>query len=179
MAGYNGYQSCNLVAIGTAGEERAMCSSTIVGVGNRLAAEDRGQIVAALLGRGLRLTTQREVVCEAIFGCSGHICAEHILESVTAHHPGLRMNKTTVYRALHLLLELGLVSEHKCGDGRAQYEPASRGPHSHMICRQCGRLLDMDDAVASAIRKRLVEEHGFQVELENYPVFGLCPDCRG
>ncbi|HEX2987729.1 MAG TPA: transcriptional repressor [Chloroflexota bacterium] len=155
-----------------------MCTSTDPGVGKRLATEARGQIVAALQGRGLRLTTQREAVCEAIFGCSGHICAEHILESVTVHHPGLRMNKTTVYRALDLLLELGLVSEHKCGDGRAQYEPASHGPHSHMICRRCGRLLDMDESVASAIRRRLGEEHGFQVELESYPVFGLCPECR-
>ncbi|HEX2988346.1 MAG TPA: transcriptional repressor [Chloroflexota bacterium] len=156
-----------------------MCTSTSVGVGKKLSPEDRRHIVVALQDNGLRLTTQREAVCEAIFGCSGHICAEHILESVTAHHPELRMNKTTVYRALDLLLELGLILEHKCGDGRAQYEPASRGRHSHMICRQCGRLLDMDGAVASAIREQLVDAHGFRVELESYPIFGICPDCRG
>jgi len=74
----------------------------------------------------------------AIVGCSRHICAEHILKGVVCAARRLRMNKTTVYRALDLLLESGLVIEHRGADGRAQYEPASRGRHSHLLCRRCG-----------------------------------------
>jgi len=127
----------------------------------------------------LRLTVQREAVCEAVFNCAGHICAEHILIAVSAGHPRLRMNKTTVYRTLDLLIDLGLVTEHKCGDGRAQYEPASRGRHSHMICRECGVLMDMDPELAVGISNGLRNRHGFRVDLESYPVFGVCPSCGG
>lgn len=156
-----------------------MCTSTDTGAWHRLDPAERRQIVSALQERGLRLTPQRETVCEAIFGCPGHICAEHILKTAMAHHPHLRMNKTTVYRALDLLLELGLIMEHKCGDGRAQYEPASRGRHSHLICRGCGQLLDLDEGVAVVVRDGLRKLHGFQAELESYPIFGLCASCRG
>ncbi len=156
-----------------------MCTSTDAGSWRRLSPRERAQIAHALQERGLRLTTQREAVCETILGCPGHICAEHILETVTVHHPGLRMNKTTVYRALDLLLEMGLISEHKCGDGRAQYEPASRGRHSHLICRQCGQLLDLEESVAVTLREGLRALHGFQAELESYPIFGVCASCRG
>lgn len=155
-----------------------MCTSTEAGSWRRLSPAERAGIEAALRERGLRLTTQREAVCEAVFGCPGHICAEHILEHVTAHHPHLRMNKTTVYRALDLLMEMGLIIEHKCGDGRAQYEPASRGRHSHLICRRCGQLLDLEESVAVTFREGLRALHGFQVELESYPIFGVCASCR-
>lgn len=156
-----------------------MCTSTDAGTWGSLGLPDRQEILEALQERGLRLTRQREAVCEAIFGCPGHICAEHILGVVSDRHPELKMNKTTVYRALDLLLDMELVTEHKCGDGRAQYEPASRGRHSHMICRRCGQLLDLDESVAVAIREGLRSQHGFQAELESYPLFGLCASCRG
>lgn len=156
-----------------------MCTSTDLDSWQRLGVTERHQIAAALVERGLRLTPQREAVCEAVFGCPGHICAEHILEMVSDHHPDLKVNKTTVYRALDLLMELGLITEHKCGDGRAQYEPASRGRHSHLLCRRCGQLLDLDDGVAVTLREGLRALHGFQAELEGYPISGLCAACRG
>lgn len=155
-----------------------MCTSTDAGTWRELCASERREIVAALQSRGLRLTRRREAVCEAVFGCPGHICAEHILGVVAERFPHLRMNKTTVYRALDLLLDLGLVIEHKCGDGRAQYEPAFRGRHSHMICRRCGQLLDLDEGIASTLREGVRARHGFQAELESYPLFGLCVSCR-
>ncbi len=156
-----------------------MCTSTEVGDERKLHPADRSRIAAAMQNRGLRLTTQRELVCEAIFTCPGHICAEHILSAVATRRPDLRVNKTTVYRALDLLQELGLVTEHKCGDGRAQYEPASRGRHSHLLCRQCGELLDLDDSLAAGLREGLRARHGFQLELESYPLSGVCAACRG
>ena len=155
-----------------------MCTSTDTSGWRRLAPEERKQVVAALQEKGLRLTPQREAVCQAIFSCPGHICAEHILMVVSERCPHLKMNKTTVYRTLDLLLELGLIIEHKCADERAQYEPASRGRHSHLICRGCGELLDLDAEVVSALQEGLKARHGFRAELESYPIFGLCASCR-
>lgn len=155
-----------------------MCKSTDSGAWRRLAPSELEQLEDALRERGLRLTTQRRAVCEAIFGCPGHICAEHVLTVVSERWPGPRMNKTTVYRTLDLLVELGLVSEHKCGDGPAQYEPASRGRHSHAMCRRCGTLYNLDEGLAAELGEKLQARHGFLAELASYPIFGVCANCR-
>ncbi len=153
-----------------------MCTTTTA-ISEKLSRKDREAIVSALRSRELRLTPRREAVCETIFSCPGHICAEHILGAVSEMHPRLRMNKTTVYRTLDLLLELGLLTEHKCADGRAQYEPASRGRHSHAICRKCGALVGIDGNLVASIQTSLRSRHGFEVDLESYPIFGLCSSC--
>ncbi len=155
-----------------------MCNSTAQTGRKMLSHSQRETVTRALRARGLRLTTQREAVCEAVFNCPGHICAEHILETVAGGYPGLRVNKTTVYRTLDLLMEMDLVSEHKCGDGRAQYEPASRGRHSHMICRECGTLFDLEPRLVAGLKEALDVQYGFRAELDRYPIFGLCQACR-
>jgi Fe2+ or Zn2+ uptake regulation protein len=71
-----------------------------------------------------------------------------------------------------------MIAEHKSADGRAQYEPAFRGRHSHLLCRRCGELLDLDQGLAEGLRRRLLMHHGFQVDLESYPLPGLCASCR-
>jgi Fur family transcriptional regulator, ferric uptake regulator len=155
-----------------------MCTSTDAGQWHRLTAAERREIGETLRERGLYLTAQREAVCEAVFGCPGHICTEHIQRMVSERHPELRMNKTTIYRTLALLMEMGLVTEHRCGDGPTQYEPAARGRHSHVICRSCGELLHLDEDVAAGLRASVRARSGFQVDLESYPIAGLCANCR-
>ncbi len=155
-----------------------MCKSTDGGCFQVPSEAEQRHFEVSLRERGLDLTTQRRAVFEAIYGCSGHICAEHILDIVTKRYPDLKMNKTTVYRTLDLLLDLGLVSEHKCGDGSAQYEPSSRGPHSHLMCRRCGRLFDIDNILSARMREQILVHHDFLAELENYPIFGLCAACN-
>jgi len=156
-----------------------MCTSTFDGTWRLLAQSERIRISEALRVRGMHLTEQREEICEVIFGCPGHICAEHILEAVAERRPDLKVNKTTVYRALDLLQELDLVTEHKIDDGPALYEAASRGHHAHLICSKCGRSQDMDPQLAENVRIGLYARHGFQTELESHPIFGVCANCRG
>ena len=136
-------------------------------------------IAESLRDRGLYLTAQRRAVCEAVFGCPGHVCAEHILSLAAERQPRLRMNKTTVYRTLATLVDLGLVQEHQCGGERAQYEPSSRGRHSHLLCTRCGTLHNLDRTVATDLQRQLSSHHGFVAELESYPILGLCAECGG
>jgi Fur family ferric uptake transcriptional regulator len=155
-----------------------MCTSTNSGTWRRLDADERLELSDVLHRRGLHLTDQREQILEVIFGCPGHICAEHIREAVAERRPDLHVNKTTVYRALDLLQQLDLVTEHKIGDGPAQYEAASRGHHAHLICEQCGRSEDMDEQLAENLRIGLFARHGFRAGLESHPIFGVCAQCR-
>lgn len=155
-----------------------MCKSTHEGSWRELSAAELASLDTALRGRGHRLTLQRQLVYETILGCPGHICAEHILAEAGARRPGLQMDKTTVYRTLALLVELGLVREHRCGEGAAQYEPATRDAHSHLLCSRCNTLYNLDEAVAAGIRATLVETLGFAPDLDAYPLLGLCASCR-
>jgi len=154
-----------------------VCTSTNTGTWRRLNANERRHLSEALRRRGLHLTDQREQILEVIFGCPGHICAEHIREAVAERRPDLHLNKTTVYRALDLLQRLDLVSEHKIGDGPAQYEAASRGHHAHLICERCGRSQDMDEQLAENLRIGLFAKQRFQASLESHPIFGVCALC--
>jgi Fur family transcriptional regulator, ferric uptake regulator len=155
-----------------------MCKSTDIGSWSELTPEQIGELSDLLHTRGLPMTMHRQAVYEAVAGCPGHICAEHVQRAVQERWPKIRMNKTTIYRNLDLLASLGLITEHKCGEGAAQYEAAKRGRHSHMICRQCGTMMDLDSATMNLLEKRLLELHGFKVELDNYPVSGICARCR-
>ena len=141
-------------------------------------AAERARFVKILREHGYPLTAQRAAVMDVICRVSGHICAEHLQATVRSRYPSLRLNKTTVYRALDLFLSLGLVTEMKCGDGRAQYELASRGRHSHLICLRCGQLQDLHEDIAAMVISCIDRRLGFVPELEAYPVFGLCAHCR-
>ena len=155
-----------------------MCKSTHEGTWRELTADELASLDATLRERGHRLTLQRQLVFETVLGCPGHICAEHILAEVSERRPSLQMDKTTVYRTLDLLVELGLVREHRCGEGAAQYEPAARGPHNHLLCSRCGTLHNLDEAVASVLRSTVFGAHAFALDLDAYPIVGVCASCR-
>jgi Fe2+ or Zn2+ uptake regulation protein len=141
-------------------------------------AEAREDFRALLRERNLPATPQRMAIYDVLLETNAHICAEHILDKARARHPGRRMNKTTVYRTLDILLSLGLVYEMKRDDGRAQYEHTLRGPHGHLICRRCERIEDLDLTVAAMVQASINRRYGFQVDLVGHALPGLCSRCR-
>ena len=160
------------------GERRTVCRSTHAGPWREIDPAERRELAHALQRRGLQLTLQREAIYEAVLGCPGHICAEHLVAETSERHPGLKMDKTTVYRTLDLLVEMGLVSTHRFGDGPAQYEPASRGPHGHLVCQRCGAMINLDRSMLEGLCRPLLAQYGFAADLASYPILGLCASCR-
>lgn len=140
---------------------------------------ERRRLQQALRDGGHAMTAQRAAVYDVLLETNDHICAEHILESIRHKHPSWRINKTTIYRTLDLLLALGMVYEMKRDDGRAQYELAFRGPHGHLICRRCGELQDLDPAVAASFRAALYSKSEFDVDIVGHAFPGICHRCRG
>jgi Fur family ferric uptake transcriptional regulator len=116
------------------------------------------------------------MVVEALHGGAQHISAEDIYEQVRAKYP--YANISTVYRTLELLKELSLVTETEFGDGRVRYHPAEKGHHHHLICQQCGAIVDIADDVFSGLKNELLRAYGFQADLRHLAVFGLCSGCH-
>jgi len=135
-----------------------------------------GEIIKKLSEQGYRLTPQRMMVLAAIENGDGHISAEEIYAQVAAKYP--RVNISTVYRTLELLKRLGLVTETDLGDGRLRYHPAGKGHHHHLVCTECGAIIDLDETVLSDLKSTLLREYKFSADLRHMAIFGCCASCR-
>ena len=138
--------------------------------------EKSGDIISKLSEHGYRLTPQRMMVLSAIENSDNHISAEEIYAQVVAKYP--HVNISTVYRTLELLKRLGLVTETDLGGGRVRYHPADKGHHHHLVCQECGKIIDLDEAVLSSLKSILLREYKFSADLRHLAIFGRCANCN-
>ena len=135
-----------------------------------------GNILSKLSEQGYRLTPQRMLVLAAIENSEHHISAEEIYAQVVDKYP--HVNISTVYRTLELLNRLGLVTETDLGGGRVRYHPDDKGHHHHLVCQECGKVIDLDESVLSSLKDVLFREYKFSADLRHLAIFGHCADCR-
>jgi Fur family ferric uptake transcriptional regulator len=129
---------------------------------------------SSLRERGYRLTPQRQLVLEAV-DTLGHATPEDILCEVRRTASGV--NISTVYRTLELLEELGLVSHAHLGHGAPTYHLADRLHHMHLVCRDCGTVIETDVSVAQPLIDALRAAHGFDTDMKHFAIFGRCAEC--
>lgn len=84
---------------------------------------------------------------------------------------------TTVYRTLQSLSDAGEVDVLRAGDGEAVYRRCSRGHHHHLVCRDCGRTVEIDGPAAERWASRVAAENGFVDVSHTIEVFGTCSTC--
>ena len=104
----------------------------------------------------------------------GHIGVDDIIRAVHRFYPYIDV--ATVYRTLQLLKRLHLVTELDVG-GFARYHLVQADRHNHMVCRQCGNAFDFSPRYLEAFRKTLMDEFGFEPDLEHFAIGGLCSAC--
>jgi Fur family ferric uptake transcriptional regulator len=134
-----------------------------------------GGISSKLSELGYRLTPQRIMILSAIENSDDHISAEEIHAQVVAKYPNV--NISTVYRTLELLKHLDLVTETDLGEGRVRYHPADKGHHHHLVCKECGAIIDLDESVIAPVKETLLHEYKFIADLEHLAIFGRCVNC--
>lgn len=125
--------------------------------------------------RGYRVTPQRQLVLEAVTSLE-HATPEDICGHVRQTASGV--NISTVYRTLELLEELGLVTHAHLGHGAPVYHLAAEADHIHLVCRDCGSVIEVSPEEADGLAGRLDTDHGFETDLRHLTVFGRCRDCR-
>jgi Fur family ferric uptake transcriptional regulator len=132
--------------------------------------------IEVLRESGHRITPQREMIIEALLHGAGHMTAETVYQVV---HPRARsLNLATVYRTLDLLVEQGLAMRSESLDGPAVYAGVHHGPHIHLVCRKCGKLIKADQQLVEPLSTALDEKYSFKATLDHITVFGLCASCR-
>ena len=126
----------------------------------------------------LPVTHQREAVAEVVFSTSGHLSVEEIEN--TLRKAGNRIGKATVYRTLDLLVRSRLVVEHDFGEGFKRYENRlSQDPvHEHLICLECGKVIEFQSWEVQDVRARITAKHGFKSTRHRLEIYGLCLECQ-
>ncbi len=126
---------------------------------------------------GFRRTPEREKILEEIFSTDGHFEAEEI--AFRLRQKGTRVSKATVYRTLPLLVRAGLVKEAIHGEKHNHYEHVhGEGQHDHLICLNCGTVLEFQEESLRSIEKKVCARHGFHPERSLVEIFGYCKKCR-
>lgn len=124
---------------------------------------------------GVRVTPQRLFVLEALELAGGHTTAEEIMRWVSRRYPAL--NLATVYRALDVLVSVGLVAQTNLGGGAAYYELVGDSPHHHLACERCGQVIEMDESLLASLREDALRLYGFHARPRHLAIFGLCREC--
>lgn len=84
---------------------------------------------------------------------------------------------TTVYRTLQALADAGKVDVLRTGDGESVYRRCSTSHHHHLVCRNCGRTVEVEGPAVERWAEKIGAQHGFVRVTHNVEVFGTCPDC--
>jgi Fur family ferric uptake transcriptional regulator len=129
-----------------------------------------------LWAAGHRVTPQRSLILDAVCTADGHTSLGEIYARVRRTDDTI--DRSTVYRALHLFVELGIVLAADTGDGETYYEIRKPQPHHHLVCRQCGSEQEIGGPAVQTMFDEIARRHGFQVTTEHLVLFGLCATCR-
>src|SRR5215207_9629424 len=130
----------------------------------------------ALHDRGRRVTPQRILIHRAVGELGRHASAEEVLERVSKRLPNAAL--PTVYAALELFEELGLVRRVSAGGGPTLWDPCT-DDHQHTVCRSCGAVEDLGVAVDGERLLRAARRRGFRADSAELVVNGLCRRCAG
>jgi Fe2+ or Zn2+ uptake regulation protein len=133
-----------------------------------------GDLVELLHERGRRATPQRLVILRELRRRGRHATADEIRGAVRTELPGT--STPTIYAALDLLVDLGLIRRIDAGAGATLYD-ARTEPHQHTVCRSCGRVDDLDGEVETGALERASANAGFRAQAVEVVISGVCADC--
>lgn len=122
------------------------------------------------------MSTRREAVRQALNESSGFRSAQDLYADLRAE--GSKIGLTTVYRALQALSDSGEVDVLRTDDGEAVYRAcATDTHHHHLVCRSCGRAVEIEGPAVERWALDVGTKHGFTNVTHTVEVFGTCPDC--
>lgn len=132
---------------------------------------DDNTLITMLHNSNIRPSLHRVAVLSYVANCRTHPGADEIFTELSKTYPA--MSRTTVYNSLHTLAEAGLLRELEIESGNKRYDLGPQTPHSHFVCRRCGKIFDMElpESVCD------IAMNDFVVDSVDVYIKGLCPAC--
>ena len=126
-------------------------------------------------GAPQRRTRQRTAVDSILAGRSDFRTAQEIHDDL--RQAGERVGLTTVYRTLQAMAEAGELDALRNADGETAYRRCSSGHHHHLVCRNCGRTVEVSGRAVEKWANAVAAEHGFRDVSHDLEIFGTCDNC--
>ncbi len=137
---------------------------------------DENRLVSKFRDAGIQVTPQRLIIAGTLFRSGKHASAEELYFLVREKHS--KIGLATVYRTLHLLKDKGLVEEHRFNDEFSRYEVKSLTHHDHMICIECGAVVEFGQPVIERLQDLAAQEHNFTIVSHRLDIYGICGKCQ-
>ncbi|TCO50864.1 Fur family transcriptional regulator [Actinocrispum wychmicini] len=126
-------------------------------------------------GTARRSTKQRAAVAELLDDLDEFRSAQDLHEELRKRGEGIGL--TTVYRTLQSLADAGEVDVLRTDTGEAIYRRCSQHHHHHLVCRMCGRTVEVEGPAVEKWADRVAEENGFSEVSHTVEIFGTCAGC--
>ncbi|MEV7551573.1 Fur family transcriptional regulator [Amycolatopsis sp. NPDC089917] len=126
---------------------------------------------------GRRSTRQRAAVAALLDEIDEFRSAQDLFEHLRDR--GEEVGLTTVYRTLQSLADAGEIDTLRFESGEAYYRRCSRGHHHHLVCRDCGRTVEVTGPAVERWAGRIATEHGFVDVSHSLEIIGRCAACAG
>ncbi len=134
------------------------------------------EVAATLRQYGYKLTPQRRAVISAITSSQDHLTPITIYKKVHQDYPNIGL--VTIYRTLEILAKLELICEMHGGGFCRSYTTSAPEHHHHLICSNCGLVIDFTDHDISELERTLSKEKGFRIDSHLLEFLGLCQACQ-
>lgn len=137
------------------------------------------EILEKIHQRDYKLTPQRQVILRVMLEHGHqHLSAEEVYNLVKKEAPDIGL--ATVYRTLDLLAELDILQKLNFDDGRSRYEVNDQEVHHHhhLVCIQCGKVMEFEEDLLEELERRIWGESKFLVLDHQVKFVGLCADCQ-
>lgn len=125
---------------------------------------------------GQRVTSQRRLLLDLLRHSEGHLDADELYRLAKEREP--RISLSTVYRALSLFKELGLVEERHFADEHHHYEVKRKREHHHLVCLGCGKVVEFQSPLTKQIKEDVSRQSGFEILNASVSLEGYCERCR-
>jgi Fur family transcriptional regulator, peroxide stress response regulator len=127
--------------------------------------------------RGCRLTPQRLALLRLLVSSNTHPTAEQLYQQLHEDFPTTSL--ATVYKTLAVLKETGDVLEVGFGNHPSRFDGNNLSPHAHLICRDCGEIIDiMENRNLSEFSRQVTSRSGYRLISQRIDIFGICPHCK-
>lgn len=141
---------------------------------NRKLVEDK--LSAYLTKNRLKSTSQRDAIVDTLLRMNGkHVTIEELWHAVRKKNPAV--GYATVYRTLMLLVDASIVTQRHFQDGQSQFEFADEHHHDHLICTECGKIVEFENDAIEKLQESIAAEFKFSLSGHRMELYGTCAAC--
>jgi Fur family ferric uptake transcriptional regulator len=139
--------------------------------------KEKKLFVHFLKEHGLKLTRERTAILKKAFACRGHFDPESLYLEIKQE--GLKASRASVYRTINLLCECGLVGKvMQTGHGALYEITLGHSHHDHMLCIECGQIIEFFSGDLERLQEEVSTKQGFQGVSHSLEIRGYCRKCQ-